>query len=272
MEKEITKLYQSGLSSLKIAQIFNCSKHRVLDILHRTNTIIRPPQVANRRFFFDTRYFASIDTEEKAYWLGFLMADGCVHQTKQKKRSSLIVVLQARDIEHLKKLSKAMGNKTPLKIRRDKSVGLSLYSQILVADLIKLGCVINKSLILKPPNIKLTENNIRHFIRGYFDGDGCAYLSHNKYKNSTYLALAIEIFGTMEFLQWVKSKLPLSLKEKCQIRSCRKNTTVQRIRLHLSRVNLMNEWKKFLYNKSSVYLERKKDKIEKIIQLKLHQV
>ena len=43
-------------------------------------------------------------------------------------------------------------------------------------DLIKQGCVPNKSLILTFPNkYQVPKNLINHFIRGYFDGDGSIY-------------------------------------------------------------------------------------------------
>lgn len=51
---------------------------------------------------------------------------------------------------------------------------LACYSKKSYTDLINKGCGINKSLILKfPDETQVPQNLISHFIRGYFDGDGC---------------------------------------------------------------------------------------------------
>ena len=38
---------------------------------------------------FDNTIFEKIDSEEKAYWLGFLEADGCLHSGKGDYRIEL---------------------------------------------------------------------------------------------------------------------------------------------------------------------------------------
>ena len=60
-------------------------------------------------------------------------------------------------------------------------------------DLINLGCIPNKSLILLPP--KLKDEFISHFIRGYFDGDGSIGKYKNRYK--------ITFLGTNDLLLWI---------------------------------------------------------------------
>lgn len=62
-------------------------------------------------------------------------------------------------------------------------------------DLISHGCVPNKSLILKPP--KIDNELINHFIRGYFDGDGCVSF------NSKTKVYAVCILGTKEILEYI---------------------------------------------------------------------
>mgnify|MGYP002625860766 CR=1 FL=1 len=48
----------------------------------------------------------------------------------------------------------------------------SVSSPKMKVDLIRLGAIPNKSLILEFPK-DIPNDLIRHFVRGYFDGDGC---------------------------------------------------------------------------------------------------
>ena len=71
-------------------------------------------------------------------------------------------------------------------------------------DLEKHGCVPNKSFILRRPNIE--EGLIRHFVRGYFDGDGC--VSFNK-ELDNYI---YTILGTKDILSFIQEKSGISKK------------------------------------------------------------
>ena len=116
-------------------------------------------------------------------------------------------------------------------------------------DLINLGCVPKKSLILLPP--KLKDELISHFIRGYFDGDG----SIGKYNGR----LKFSLLGTNELLSWAldffKQK---GIKTTPKI-SKRKNIYVLQVNSNKD-IELIEN---ILYNSSSdYYLKRKKDKFK----------
>ena len=114
--------------------------------------------------------FEKIDTEEKAYWLGFLYADGCVGSKEDK----IELGLAEKDLKHIEKFRDFMGINNKISYRKDtKSYRISFRSQKCKLDLINKGCVPKKSLILTFPNEEQVPSNLlRHFIRGYFDGDG----------------------------------------------------------------------------------------------------
>lgn len=116
-------------------------------------------------------YFNQIDSFEKAYWLGFLYADGCVHANK--------VCLELKDLDHVEKFKKAISTEGySIRVREDKrftpaciTYCFQVKSEQMVEDLKKWGCVPQKSLKIDHiPDIG--EDYIFHFIRGYFDGDG----------------------------------------------------------------------------------------------------
>ena len=114
--------------------------------------------------------FNVIDTEEKAYWLGFLYADGCVHSAENK----IELGLAEKDCKHIEKFKNFMNINNKICYRGDtKSYRISFRSASCKEDLIDKGCVPKKSLILIFPNEDQVPNSlIKHFIRGYFDGDG----------------------------------------------------------------------------------------------------
>lgn len=129
-------------------------------------------------YTLNEHYFDSIDTEEKAYWLGFLYADGCISNNS-------IYFGQAEnraDIVH--KFIKALSITKPIKISYPK-IGKPFYncqivSKIFFNRLKELGCIPNKSLILTfNPDI-IPKQFINSFIRGYFDGDGCIWEGKRK--------------------------------------------------------------------------------------------
>lgn len=136
------------------------------------------------RYSINERYFEKIDTEEKAYWLGFIAADGCVQEGKSKYRLS--IELSIKDRGHLEKLAKAIDFSGPIYYnKKHKQIYkneakiflcdfLGITSKRMVLDLVKHGITQRKSKTIKPPNIQ--KKLYKHWIRGYFDGDGSVSL------------------------------------------------------------------------------------------------
>lgn len=134
--------------------------------------------------------FEIIDNEEKAYWLGFLYADGNVGSKEDK----IELGLAEKDLKHIEKFRDFIGIQNKISYReKTKSYRYSFRSQKCKNDLIDKGCVPKKSLILKFPNKKQVPNEfIRHFIRGYFDGDG--------WFTNTEKCFQVGIIGTKNFI------------------------------------------------------------------------
>ncbi len=118
-------------------------------------------------------YFKDIDTNEKAYWLGFLFADAYVTKTNGSMRLKLSI----KDEETLDKFILAVGADSSLKKQFGpyKTCGVSIEVTIsdrqFVSHLIKLGCVNKKSLIIRFPELSSRELDLA-FMMGFFDGDG----------------------------------------------------------------------------------------------------
>ena len=141
----------------------------------------------------DNNYFNLIDTSEKAYWLGFITADGYVVNNEQHRNHELGIEIGIKDINHLKKFASAIKTDQEVGIRKktpfinkgyDKEYNmcfLRLYSKSLVESLEKYNIVQNKTYDLVFPSIN--DKYVWDYIRGYFDGDGCVF-NKNVYSTS----------------------------------------------------------------------------------------
>lgn len=133
-----------------------------------------------RRHQFEEGYFKRIDSSEKAYWLGFLVADGCV--MNHKGSYAISVTLGSQDKEHLKKMRQAL--KGTQKIFDGKSGKGTPHHQIvfhskeMFFDLKNLGLEERKT--GKEVFPLIDELFKKDFIRGYFDGDGST-MTKSKY-------------------------------------------------------------------------------------------
>lgn len=121
---------------------------------------------------YNRNIFSQIDSEEKAYWLGFIVADGYLNTDKHMLR----IKLGNKDKDHLLKFIKFIGgNEEMLKSEIHSETGnenfyVSLYSKEIMNDLLNLGIEQAKSGKEKVCDIK--EDYYRDFIRGLWDGDG----------------------------------------------------------------------------------------------------
>lgn len=152
----------------------------------------------------DDSFFECINTEEKAYWLGFIAADGCVMNSPGKRL--LTICLAVKDRDHLENFRLCIKSDRKIHTRKDGNVQFDVCSDKMVPDLIKHGIHPRKSKTLKAPN--LSNDLVHHWIRGYFDGDGCVRMNRS--------SLYVEIVGTEDVMNFIreKTKLFVSVKER----------------------------------------------------------
>lgn len=248
-KEQLEKDYKEFKSSNKIAEKYNVNQKTVLNLMKHFDIKTIGSQGA-RKHNFNHDYFENIDTEEKAYWLGFIMADGCVYKGSDKYSLRLQINLKGDDKEHLEKFQKAIGSnyKIQLKDCKGSSVAiLKINSTKMCNDLINLGVIQRKSIVCEYPNINEKYN--KHFIRGYFDGDGCITSTDR----NTRLSWKFSIVGGEGMLNSIKDKLP----EDISIYD-RKNQNVVYLETGShERINNVMDW---LYENSKTYLDRKYSK------------
>lgn len=203
---------------------------------------------------YNRNIFNKIDNEEKAYWLGFIVADGYLNINKHMLR----IKLGNRDRSHLIKFIKFVGgNEEMLKSEIHSETGnenfyVSLYSKEVMNDLLSLGVEQAKSGKEKVCNID--KKYYRDFIRGLWDGDG--FIREN--------LSGIGLVGSEEVLAFVQTYFndslgvkPLKIYPHCNTFKIEYRSTRKAIPLILNH----------LYGDKDVALDRKKElatKIEKI--------
>lgn len=145
---------------------------------------------------FNEHIFDEVDTEEKAYWLGFIYADGCISDNGSLE-------LGIKDKEHLDKFKSFLKSKNPIRTKHYKqytSYSLMNKSKHLRDILISYGCTPRKSLTLKFPDMRIFQDSslVIPFIRGVFDGDGS--IGIDKYRNCTKPYPRVNIIGTQDIV------------------------------------------------------------------------
>ena len=121
---------------------------------------------------YNKDYFNKIDTPTKAYWLGFLYADG---YTTIDDRWGLEIMKS--DEEHLQNLLNEIEYSGKIRGRKRKSTetcSVLIKNKDMTNSLKQKGIIPNKTEVLTfPAKETLNPMFYKDFIRGFFDGDGC---------------------------------------------------------------------------------------------------
>lgn len=195
--------------------------------------------------------FNEILDEESAYWLGFLYADGYI----RTDRNEISFELKESDKDTVEKYHKWTGNQNNIAehiIKRNnkeyKSYCSSFSSAVVKQNLIKLGCVPKKSLILTfPSEHQVPRQFIHHFIRGYIDGDG--YIQYDLQKHK----YRIVVCGTLDFLTGIQQTLLITNNS-----HIRKNIEENIYTLNIEQKKIVERIMELLYNDATIFLPRKK--------------
>ena len=237
--------FNSGIPIYKLVHKYGFHKNALAKIINENGGNTTP-------ITFNNTIFNKIDTEEKAYWLGFLYADGSVSSFP---RNTIELSLQLLDANHLDKFKSFLNSSNNIKLDfKVKRCRFSVCNKQFKTDLIKNGCTPKKSLILTFPSENIVPKNLqRHFIRGYFDGDGCLSHTYSDTKKKRF-TISTSMLGTKNFCKSVK-KILQENKISCNWYHNKKcNENIWSIDFNKNNsVKLLN----YLYENASVYLERK---------------
>ena len=213
-----------------------------------------PPK---RLYDVDDHYFDNIDCENKAYFLGILFADGNV----RPDRPEISIGLQECDCELLEKLNRFIHKDRPLLyLNRDvkyptwqNQYKLYISSRHMVNTVANYGLIPKKSLVKKFPEILLKsndENIIRHFIRGYFDGNGSIGIYKSGDHGCIRMLFSISTSHDMcDDLKYIFDKF-LNVKSYVKLKN-----NISSIHVYDQKsISIVLNW---LYNSATIYLKRK---------------
>jgi len=152
-------------------------------------------------------YFKYIDTKEKAYWLGFIFAEGSIHQANVLQFQ---LEISKNDEILIDRFAHSIGFNTRYKkeISRDNTVRLRFKNNQFANNLIKHGMIVGKE---KSKNIKMPVLKNRGlylaFLLGYYDGDGKQGTTSLKSGSRIFLKQTKELFGLNTKISIRKYKL-----------------------------------------------------------------
>jgi hypothetical protein len=193
-EKYVQEHYKYGDIKV-IAQQLGRTVYSVIDRATKTlglqkdkNEMRKKVSRGNRKYQVDETYFKSIDCHEKAYWYGFLWADGSITKTR------LEFTLKEEDRYAIEAFRHSIKSNHPIIFREQHGTyRLMINSMELTDDLKALNIVENKSYGTCCP--KISDLHFVSFFLGLHDGDGSL-------TNTT-----LRITNTYETCIWLQHKL-----------------------------------------------------------------
>ena len=262
-KNKAVQMYKKGNTIASVAKKFNIDAGYFVHYLQKHN---HWKYKETRKYTCNFSFFSQINTEEKAYWLGFIGADGNIYDVCMR------IQIHAKDHNHLLKFKESIKANNP--IRTSISIGksdtdpfrpkgkkieiakINLYSRTIVDDLAKHGLYERKTKTIKWKQItnRIPNNLIHHFVRGWFDGDGC----WTGKKNMSWTVTC----GSKDFIYGLQN---------CLIKYCKLNKTKIYIKNNTSYTLLYGGNRqtkciyKWMYKNANIFLERKIEKAESVL-------
>lgn len=221
----------------------------------------------NRKHTLNQTFFDTIDTEAKAYLLGLLWADGSLSKTAKRYSGNnrLSISQKIDDIDQLHKIQMALNSNYSLYMsttnnaysKNHKIATLSINSVYLVNQLECLGMCNKESRTSIP---KMPNNLTHHFIRGYFDGDGCLSVYQQKIKKWNINKQEFSLTGNEQLLLAIKQILEDSANVSNKIKLKRYKRTNKAVSLRYGKKQDIISLHQYLYKNATIYNENKHQK------------
>ena len=252
-ETTISKYFidNKKLSITEFAKEINIDRHTLTEILKRNNSY-----EDRYKRDVDVNFFEKIDNEEKAYWFGFISADGHIG----KNRNSIKITLALKDKKHVEKFKKSIKSEHSIIIRKQKAFNnifeaaeIVINNKKIHSDLYNLGLRNLKINHLLPKDIP--DELMHHYLRGLYDGDGWFTLTPRSRELGLGMNKPILEFFDKQIVKFLKIKS----------RPVKEYKSISRYRVaHKDDIKKILDW---FYEDATVYLDRKYEKYKEFSRL-----
>jgi hypothetical protein len=255
---ELVRAYQSGDSAYALSNKFGITPTAIYGLLKRRDIARRDRSHARREYDVDDQFFDEINTQEKAYFLGFLFADGYNLET----RNAVSISLAEPDRRILEEMNALVQPDKPLqyvkyKGKRQNQYRLTMQNKRISRRLSELGCHQRKSYDLSFP-VCVSESLMPHFVRGYFDGDGSIILPRRRSN------VSVSFVGSVTFISGLRSYLA----DKCHLSmvkmASRFESEPRVVQIAYCGVNNVIRLRDMMYKDARILLRRKFEKFQTI--------
>jgi len=208
--EDIISLYENeGLTIENIRARYKARTQTIFDILRDNGVDTSKNERKSVNRLLKHEFFEVIDTEEKAYFLGMLMADGCV---RKQGNETPTITLELIDLDVIEKFKKALNADSKISISdRQRYVNesptytITIRSSKMAEDLGKFGVIPDKTYQTASMCEGIPSYLKRHYLRGLFDGDGSLYNSNGRW----FIALTSNYITFLEDTQdWLQELIP----------------------------------------------------------------
>lgn len=268
----VINLVEEGLTVSKIAKQLGKNMSSVSSVVKRFNLTPKKSYINT----LDHTFFDNIDTPEKAYLLGFFIADGCINTDTERTKGRFSINQSEDDKEIVQAFKKYLNVPSAIQIVNSKSGAKDRKAQHrlrwtspYMRDVLRntYNITSNKTLDIEFqfPIELIPENLQGHFVRGFIDGDG--YVGDNGQEGNfsisivgtsvKFVTLIGDLVSKATGMSYYISTIQGKTCEYCSLRwSCD----------HTNKLEKITKLKTYLYNNASIYLTRKKDKIDHYIE------
>ena len=260
-KEEIENLYKNeNYNFIDIGRKLNRYESTIRRYLNSLGYIAKSQSELQRKYTIVEDFFDKIDTEEKAYILGLLYADGYNNTDK----NDVCISLKEDDVEILNKITNIIQPTKPLfyldmspenrGMKNSKNqYRLTINNKHISKRLVELGCGKAKTSVIEFPSSEQVPNSLlHHFVRGYFDGDGS--VSNGKWSK-------VDIISTPEFLiglqNILKESIGIGITKLNYSRKYSKEVNIVSLNIG-GRLQCM-KFKEWLYKDATIFLKRKKE-------------
>lgn len=215
----------------------------------------------NRRHSLNTHFFDTIHSEKQAYWLGFLWADGSWSKTAPRCSgpNRLNLSQKLSEVNHLQLFLDTLEADYPIRQLNNgygsgSAMTVNINSRPLCISLERLGFARKDQRIHIPP---IPPSLLHHFVRGYFDGDGCLSVYTQTVGNAVINKQEWSLTGHPEFIANIRQLIEQNVDVSHRVKIKTYKRTDKAVTLRYGRKSDIIALHDYLYQDATVYLDSK---------------